>query len=496
MVTDIIWTIEKRNPKDLKEFEKNPRKITKEEFEALKKSIEKRGFHDVIKIDLDGTILSGNMRKKALIEMAIEEVDVKVPNRILTEDERDIISMESNLHRGIWDNDRLLNEWNIDNLLEAGWTKEQLSGFVGGEVDDVTAGERKVVAKKVLSEMFIVPPMSTFNTKRDYWQNRKQKWIDLGLASFKGREGLETSGSFSGTVPGYYDFKNKKEEELGRAISHKEFEEKFMPELIKDSNLAYTDTGGLLSIFDPVLTEIIYRWFTPAEGGVIVDPFAGGSVRGIVANFLGYDYQGVDLSKEQIDANVKQADEILTEQKKPNWVVGNSLNIDTLLPEVKADLVFSCPPYYDLEVYCDDKEDLSNQEWEEFLKNYREIIKKSCAILKDDRFACFVVSEVRNKDGNGGEYRNFVGETIRAFKDAGLNYYNEFILLNAFGSAAIRAKKQFNSTRKNVRVHQNVLVFYKGDVKNIKGKFPELDFSGMEDLLEKDEEPDETGNMF
>jgi DNA modification methylase len=49
------------------------------------------------------------------------------------------------------------------------------------------------------------------------------------------------------------------------------------------------------SIFDPVLCELAYRWFSP-PAGLVLDPFAGGSVRGIVAAKLGRRYVGVDLS--------------------------------------------------------------------------------------------------------------------------------------------------------------------------------------------------------
>ena len=40
------------------------------------------------------------------------------------------------------------------------------------------------------------------------------------------------------------------------------------------------------SIFDPVLCEVLYNWYSPA-GGVVLDPFAGGSVLGITAEMLG-----------------------------------------------------------------------------------------------------------------------------------------------------------------------------------------------------------------
>lgn len=91
-------------------------------------------------------------------------------------------------------------------------------------------------------------------------------------------------------------------------------------------------------------------------------------------------------------------------------------------------------------------------------------------MLKDNRFACFVVGEVRDK--KTGFYRNFVGDTIQAFVNAGAYYYNEIILVTAIGSLPIRVGKQFQSGRKIGKTHQNILVFYKGDPKEIKSLFP------------------------
>ena len=62
----------------------------------------------------------------------------------------------------------------------------------------------------------------------------------------------------------------------------------------------------------------------------------------------------------------------------------------------------------------------------------------------------------------------------------GLKLYNEIILVNTISSLAIRVGRQFNSGRKIGKHHQNVLVFYKGNPKNIKDKFKELDFSYLE----------------
>ena len=82
--------------------------------------------------------------------------------------------------------------------------------------------------------------------------------------------------------------------------------------------------------------------------------------------------------------------------------------------------------------------------------------------MKPDRFACFVVGDFRDKQGN---YNNFVAHTVNAFREAGLHYYNEAILVTAVGSLPIRVGKQFNASRKLGKTHQNVLVFVKGDGK-------------------------------
>jgi DNA modification methylase len=230
---------------------------------------------------------------------------------------------------------------------------------------------------------------------------------------------------------------------------------------------ALTQSGT--SIFDPVLCELVYRWFCP-QNGTILDPFAGGSVRGIVANYLGYHYTGIELRKEQVEANTPQGQN-LCPNNPPAWINGDSRNINILTKNKQFDLVFSCPPYGDLEVYSDLENDLSTLPYKEFIQDYRVIIANCIKQLKDDRFACFVVGDFRDKKGF---YNNFVADTITAFHDGGMTLYNEGILVTSVGSLPIRVTKQFQSGRKLGKTHQNVLVFYKGDPKNIKDVFGDV----------------------
>ena len=211
---------------------------------------------------------------------------------------------------------------------------------------------------------------------------------------------------------------------------------------------------------------------------MVLDPFAGGSVRGVVAARCKRQYVGVDLRQEQIDQNLKQLQSIdMDDYQAPAWVVGDSRNIQKLAAGSEADLVFSCPPYADLEVYSDDPNDLSTLSYCDFIAAYREIISNACAMLKDNRFACFVVGDIRDKKGN---YQNFVSDTIQAFLDAGLKLYNEAILITPNGTLSLRAGKQFKSGRKLGKGHQNVLVFLKGDAKKATAYCGQIEIIDME----------------
>lgn len=248
-------------------------------------------------------------------------------------------------------------------------------------------------------------------------------------------------------------------------------------------NLAAQPSSGT-SIFDPVLCELAYRWFCP-PGGLVLDPFAGGSVRGVVAGVLGRRYVGVELRPEQVAANVAQGAAICP-AADVRWICGDSARVVPGL-DVVADFVFGCPPYADLEVYSDDPADLSNMPYDKFLTLYRGIIAACVAKMRPDSFAVFVVGDIRDK---AGMYRGFPWHTIQAFEDAGARLYNEAVLVTAVGSLPLRVGKQFDSGRKLGKTHQNVLGFVKGDPKRATATVGPCDFGDLADA----EDPDEGGN--
>lgn len=285
-----------------------------------------------------------------------------------------------------------------------------------------------IIKDVILREQFIEPPFSVLDTKTGNWQRRKKLWHSLGIQS-----------------------------EVGRDVKvHTMPTNKYNPENLEETYYSETAQKLNTSIFDPALCEVLYKWFC-VDGGSILDPFAGGSVRGIVANYLGYKYTGIDIRPEQIESNVEQAIKILSEDNQPVWLTGDSNEVLSDITGEDFDLVFSCPPYADLEVYSDMEGDISNMSYPDFLEAYESIIARSCCLLKPNKYACFVVGEVRDKKGN---YIGFVPDTIRAFEKCGMKFYNEAILLNPVVSASMRASNNMKH-QKLVKIHQNVLVFKK-----------------------------------
>ena len=418
----------------IKPYKNNAKKHPIEQIEQIKKSIEQFGMDDPIGIWKD-EIVEGHGRLIACKELGYEEVPI-IRLDHLTDEERKAytlahnkLTMNSDFDLDIL-NDELHDILNID-MTNFGFDLN---------LDDENFNDI-IEEHGSLTDEYIIPPFSVFDTKQAYWQNRKRQWLELGIKS-----------------------------ELGR-----------------DNNLTFKFTGFIekekqmsgISIFDPVLCEICYKWFN-IDNGKIYDPFAGGSVRGIVANKLGYSYTGIDLRQEQISANYNNANEL--KLKDINWICDDSNNVDKYIENNSVDMIFSCPPYADLEVYSDNPKDLSNMDYEKFKKIYKEIITKACNKLKENRFAVFVVGDIRDKNG---VYRNFIDYTKECFNENKCCTYNEIILLNSIGTAPVRCKKAFNNGRKVTKIHQNVLVFYKGDIKQIKNNYKELN---LDDVLMKDEE--------
>lgn len=446
--------VEQTNIDELIPYASNSRTHSEEQVAQIAASIKEFGFNNPVLLDGDNGIIAGHGRTLAARKLGLKEVPTIELAHLSNSQRKAYIIADNKL------------------ALNAGWDMELLSLEMGDLKDDgfdlsllgfddtelaVMFDEEEVDkygeggGNGLLAEKFGVPPFSVLNAREGWWQNRKSEWLALGIESEEGRGDNLLKFSDAAKIPKRITKGTSSSDEINRAA--------------KGANGEQTGT----SIFDPTLCELAYKWFSP-PGGLVLDPFAGGSVRGIVAAQLGRQYIGYELRDVQVEANRVQAD-VICEDVAPAWVCDDSMNIDKA--DITADFLFTCPPYADLEVYSEDPKDLSTMGYADFKDAYFEIIKRSCAKLKDDRFACVVIGEVRGKDGN---YYNFVGDTIQAFLEAGMDYYNEMILVTAIGSLPIRVGRQFNAGRKIGKTHQNVLVFVKGSAKKATQAIGDVEF--------------------
>ena len=364
-------------------------------------------------IDEDNMVLGGNMRLKALEELGYEEVEIiKVYD--LTQEQKKEFIIKDNLSYGDWDWEMLELDWDIELLQD--WGLEM--PIVDDKITDVKLTHNK------LTDTFVVPPFSILDTRQGYWIERKSSWKDLINDNGESRENLLDTGGIVSTL------------------------------------------NNGVSILDPVLAEVINRWFAIPNSNVF-DCFAGDTIFGYVSSYLGHNFTGIELREEQAKLNNDRVKSMTAK-----YICDDGQNVDKHIEENSQDLLFSCPPYFDLEVYSDLPNDASNQsDYQDFIKILDNAFSKSIKCLKDNRFAVIVVGDVRDKKGF---YYGFNDDVKQIFKRNGMSLYNEMVLVESIGTLPQRVG-MYMKNRKIGKCHQNIFVFYKGDTSKIAEIYPKLD---------------------
>lgn len=428
---------------ELKEYENNPRH-NEEAVEAVAESIEQFGFKVPIIIDREGIIVAGHTRRKAAVKLGLDTVPCIIADD-LTPEQIQAFRLADNKTAELadWDFEALEKELAE---LTAFDVDMSLFGFDEAIFDEVMPIDKYDILeeeKGSLTEKFVVPPFSVLDSQRGYWTERKRIWREKIRDNAEARADAKVLRNFNSET--------------------------------------FSGFGKLneVSLLDPVLSEIIVKWFAPARSGSkCFDVFAGDTVFGFVSSYLGNSFTGIELRQEQADFNNARCKEFDLPAK---YICDDGRNVLQHIQESSQDLLFSCPPYFDLEVYSDDERDASNQgNYADFIGILDTAFSNAIKCLKENRFAVIVVGDVRDK--KEGFYYDFCGDIKRCFARNGMKLYNELILVNPIGTAAVRASK-YMRTRKMAKVHQNVLVFYKGDTKAISKHFEEIDFSELGAVL-------------
>jgi len=142
----VKWNRETRKLSDLKDYEKNPRKLEKEQAEQLKTSLDKFGQCEPVVVNQDGTIIGGHQRCRTLRKMGEKIVDVYVPERVLEEKEVEELNIRLNKNSGSFDYDILANQFDITDLMDWGFSEFELD--VDSDVIKSVEEEEKEEEKK------------------------------------------------------------------------------------------------------------------------------------------------------------------------------------------------------------------------------------------------------------------------------------------------------------------------------------------------------------
>lgn len=123
----LTWINKKVKLSSMVEWDKNPRRLTAQQADALRDSIKKFGYVEPIVLDADEkTIIGGHQRRRVLMQRLMIDgdamVDVRVASRPLTQDEQEELAIRLNRNTGEWDFDLLANEFEQSELYEWGFT--------------------------------------------------------------------------------------------------------------------------------------------------------------------------------------------------------------------------------------------------------------------------------------------------------------------------------------------------------------------------------------
>jgi hypothetical protein len=227
--------------------------------------------------------------------------------------------------------------------------------------------------------------------------------------------------------------------------------------------------NGNASVLDPVVCEVVLRFFMPANGKSVYNPFGGGVQFGFISGSYGYKYIASEIRQNQCDAN----NMICSDVKTAKWLKSNSAEY---IPEEMFDLVFCCPPYYKVEKYIDydgvvpDGEINSFSTYADFRKALFSGYKISIDHLNEN---CFIVIMTGDSRDNKGGYYCSEAETELFLKECGLTIYNRIVYVESEFTRLAHAKKTLN-TRKFPKREQKIIVAFKGDTSLIKNLYRPL----------------------
>uniref|UniRef100_A0A6M3KX37 site-specific DNA-methyltransferase (cytosine-N(4)-specific) n=1 Tax=viral metagenome TaxID=1070528 RepID=A0A6M3KX37_9ZZZZ len=185
-----------------------------------------------------------------------------------------------------------------------------------------------------------------------------------------------------------------------------------------------------ISRFPQNVGQLLVKFYCP-RGGIVYDPFAGHNSRMQLCYELGRCYHGFDVSITFMKANIKIRQLLYKAGKGrliPNeaWIrLELQSSDDTGLPDDYADFTVTSPPYWDIEYYGDESEQLGKAEtYETFLDKIKEHLKENWRVLKPGAFSCWCINDFRK----GGEYYMYHSDIAHLGIWAGFKLHTIYII--------------------------------------------------------------------
>ena len=240
---------------------------------------------------------------------------------------------------------------------------------------------------------------------------------------------------------------------------------------IRKLSSGYTEDGiQKMSEFHAGVAENILRYWS-MRGSVVVDPFAGRVTRAMVTTKLERQYIGYEITPNTYKRSLNH---FKKHNVNPTLHNGDGTKLGNTKDNT-ADLVFTCPPYFNIEQYesCDNQ--LSDiRDYDTFMDSMGECVSNVKRVLKEGAWAIFVVADFRI----GGELKSFSSDLIQKFKDNDMIHWDTIIMENISPFASLQIHK-VNCKRYTSKIHEYILVFRK------RGEYVVPDYCSVDKITHK-----------
>ena len=160
---------------------------------------------------------------------------------------------------------------------------------------------------------------------------------------------------------------------------------------------------------------------------MIVDPFIGHNSRMQTCIENGRNYHGYDVSKRFLKDDRKIAKELLSQYKNVVIELNEHTSEDMIFtPDEYGDFTITSPPYWDIEDYGDEPEQLGkwSKTYDDFMSKMANVAKENYRTLKKDSFAAWFINDFRRD----GKFYSYHIDTKQILEDAGFTMHDIMIV--------------------------------------------------------------------